>query len=226
MYKNIIKLLVIILFVVTPVQLFGQENCDTLYDLDGMTTASQSFRIENGITCETFAEITWWDYYNNGNEHILKYGTTPSYGNEINLKPFTPQTQITTTIPYLIPNTKYYAQFYRRHNSTERSVEFEFTTSDQSSTIKHVSYKESYLLPLENHFRISGSTLLLSANMKTGDNIVITDLKGKKLFGYTHEVDISKIAMPKLSKGMYLVTQIRNSLVIQTARITLVRSSK
>lgn len=226
MNMNVIKLLIVVIFVFFPSRLFGQDNCDTLYDLDGMTTASQRFRIVNGLGCETYAEITWWDYYNNGNEHILKYGTTPSYGNEINLKPFTAGTEITTIIPDLTPNTKYYTQFYRRRSSTERSLEFEFTTAEQSSGIKPISHKESYLLPLENHFRISGNTLLLSANMRTGDKIVITDLKGKRVLRYSHEVDISKIALPKLSKGIYLVTQIRNSSVIQSDRLVIVENSK
>lgn len=89
-----------------------------------------------------------------------------------------------------------------------------------------ITNKETYLLPLENHFRISGNTLLFSVNMKVGDKIVITNLKGKKIMGYKQEVDISKIALPKMSKGVYLVNQIRNGSIIQTDRIMVVGSSK
>ena len=46
--------------------------------------------------------------------------------------------------------------------------------SQEDKTI--VTNKETYLLPLENHFRISGNTLLFSVNMRIGDKIVIKNL--------------------------------------------------
>ena len=89
-----------------------------------------------------------------------------------------------------------------------------------------VTRKETYLLPLENHFRVSGNTLLFSINMRIGDKIVITNLKGKKIMGYIQEVDISKIILPKITNGVYLVNQIRDGTVIQTDRIVIVESCK
>lgn len=100
---------------------------------------------------------------------------------------------------------------------------FQLSAQEDYGTI---TTKETYLLPLENHFRISGSTLLFSVNMRIGDKIVITNLKGKKIMGYIHEVDISKIILPKVTNGVYLVNHIRDGSVIQTDRIVIVENTK
>lgn len=71
--KNLFFMIISGLFIMgASFHIFG-EDCDTIPNIDGMTTASSRFVIRTGIACETYAEITWYDCYNNGNEHILKY---------------------------------------------------------------------------------------------------------------------------------------------------------
>ncbi len=228
MSRNFKVLWVITIITLCTSLIVAQENCDTLNDIDGLTSASQKFIIKSGLACGIYAQITWWDDYSNGNEHKLKYGTSQLYGNEINLKPFTRRIDITTTITGLNPNTKYYVQFYRLspNGVEEKNVEFEFTTSQASRIIESFVDKELYLLPLENNFRMSGNNLLFSAFIKIGDDIIISNLKGKRVLVYTHEISLSKIPLSRLSKGMYFVSLMRNGSIVQTDKIIISVNSK
>ena len=85
--------------------------------INAVTSASGKFKIKSGQAYATSAKITWWDYYDDGDQQAFKYGTTTAYGSTINLLPFTGQTDITTTIENLTPNTKYYLQVYRTFES-------------------------------------------------------------------------------------------------------------
>jgi hypothetical protein len=101
-------------------------------DIDAVSSASSLFRIISGKAYKTSAQITWWDYYNNGSQHVLKYGTSSSYGQQINLKPFTANTNVTTTIPNLQPGTKYYIQFYRFYEGQAHSTNDTFVTFSET----------------------------------------------------------------------------------------------
>jgi hypothetical protein len=93
-----------------------------------VTSASAKFKIVSGKAYATSAQITWWDYYSNGDQHIFKYGTSTAYGSTINLRPFAEKTNVTTTIPNLVPNTKYYIQSYRFYEGTPHTTNDTFTT--------------------------------------------------------------------------------------------------
>ena len=96
--------------------------------INAVTSASGRFKIKSGQAYATSAKITWWDYYDDGDQQLFKYGTSTAYGNTINLLPFTCQTDITTTISNLEPNTKYYLQAYRTFEGKEHLTNTTFTT--------------------------------------------------------------------------------------------------
>jgi hypothetical protein len=101
--------------------------------INAVTSASGKFKIKSGQAYATSAKITWWDYYDDGDQQAFKYGTTTAYGSTINLLPFTGQTDITTTIENLTPNTKYYLQVYRTFDGIEYKTNTTFTTFNGSS---------------------------------------------------------------------------------------------
>jgi hypothetical protein len=104
---------------------FASTDC---CQIDAKTSASGKFKIISGQAYATSAQITWWDYYSDGEQQAFKYGTTTMYGTTIDLLPFTNQTNITTTIPNLSPNTKYYLQIYRVYEGTSHLTNHTFTT--------------------------------------------------------------------------------------------------
>jgi hypothetical protein len=189
---------------------FSQDNCVSIPDIDGLTTASEMFKIVSGQACHRQAKITWWDNYSNGNIQELRYGTTTSYGTTINLKPFTRRTNITTTIPDLTPNTKYYAQFYRVYNNNTKPLAFTFSTSEFQSAIVPMPSGPSYSLELGNRFSVINEALHFPMTLSIGDKVVISNVKGKRIFGYVHEMDISRIKMPALPSGIYIVSLLRS----------------
>jgi hypothetical protein len=96
--------------------------------IDAVTSASTRLQIKSGKAFADSAQITWWDYYSNGDIQTIKYGTSTAYGSTINLQPFTEKTDITTTIPNLLPNTTYFYQFYRFYEDLEHTTDGSFTT--------------------------------------------------------------------------------------------------
>lgn len=105
--------------------------------IDAVTSASgsQGLKIKGGKAYADSAEIIWWDYYNNGQIHELKWGTSENYDSTRNLKPFSARTDITTKIRGLKPNTKYFAEFHRTYQSKNANVttKFQFTTAAGSA---------------------------------------------------------------------------------------------
>jgi len=99
------------------------------------------------------------------------------------------------------------------------------SATTQQTPIKKLLKRESYSIPLENRFKITGNKLILGNTVKTGDKILITDMKGKTLFHYIHEVEMSKVTLPRMTPGTYMVTQIRKGFVVSTNRVTVVMKS-
>jgi hypothetical protein len=101
--------------------------------IDAVTSASTRLKIIGGQAYANSAQITWWDFYSNGDQQLLKYGTTTAYGLTINLKPFTEKTNITTTIPNLLSNTTYYYQIFRFYEEQVHETNGSFTTFGNGS---------------------------------------------------------------------------------------------
>ncbi|MBN2037975.1 MAG: hypothetical protein JW768_14635 [Chitinispirillaceae bacterium] len=92
------RVMVFVSFAVVLAALYWLASQD-YNQITAVTSASGRFRIIDGKAYATTASITWWDYYNNGTEQTLRYGTSPdNLTNEINLQPFARRTDITTTI--------------------------------------------------------------------------------------------------------------------------------
>jgi hypothetical protein len=101
--------------------------------IDAVTSASTRLTIKSGQAYADSAQITWWDFYSNGDQQLLKYGTTTAFSATIDLQPFTAKTDITTSIPNLQPNTTYYYQFYRFYDGLEHMTDGSFTTFGNGS---------------------------------------------------------------------------------------------
>ena len=106
-------------------------------DIDAVSSASGRLNIKGGKAYATYAEIIWQDYYSNGDIHELRWGKTAEFGNNMDLKPFTRRTDVTTKIEGLEEDTKYYAEIYRefQRENAYVSTKFEFTTSSSSAVV-------------------------------------------------------------------------------------------
>ncbi len=93
------------------------------------------------------------------------------------------------------------------------------------SVLNQPEKKTTYSLSLGNQFHISNNTLYFSSDIRVGDRVFIADLKGKKIFGYEHELDISRITLPKITPGMYIVSILRKGTVINKHQIMVGMSS-
>ena len=102
--------------------------------IDAVTSASGKLNLIGGDAYPTFAVIRWKDAYNNGTEHLIKYGTTSSFGSQINLKPFSANTVVIDTLPDLTAGTRYYGQFYRTYKGHSYTTDFSFTTATPVAT--------------------------------------------------------------------------------------------
>lgn len=103
-------------------------NNNQFNEISAVTSASGTFKIIEGKTYPTFAEITWYDEYNNGDEHTIKWGKTTAYEDKIDLSPFVALKNVTTRINGLIPNTQYRGQFFRPYDGLAHSTKFTFRT--------------------------------------------------------------------------------------------------
>lgn len=126
MSKKANKILKLFLFISLLITTFA--SAQTFNDIDAVSSASKRLKIIGGKAYTEYAEVIWNDYYSNGDEHTLKWGTTTSYGNKINLKPFTKKSDVKTKINNLSPDTKYYGQFYRPYKNKSHKTNFTFTT--------------------------------------------------------------------------------------------------
>ncbi|MCX7726252.1 MAG: hypothetical protein N2053_05335 [Chitinispirillaceae bacterium] len=109
------------------------DTIDTLRNytkVDAFTSASKYLKIDSILVYSDSAIVYWWDYYNNGDVHLIKWGTTKEvYTDSIDLLPFVEKTRVQTVIKPLTPETHYYAEFFRVYNRGKpvRTM-FEFTT--------------------------------------------------------------------------------------------------
>jgi hypothetical protein len=117
----------------TPMRVSAQN------DIDAKSSASNRLQLKSGKAYSSYAVITWQDYYSNGTEHTLKWGTTNAFGNQMDLKPFNARTDVTDTIKDLSPDTKYFAQFYRLYRGRVYTTDFQFTTAKSTATAPAVS---------------------------------------------------------------------------------------
>lgn len=199
-YKTIIAVIAFSFFMNS----FAEDSL-AIAGIDGMTSASKEFKIVKGTAFETYATITWNDNYSDGTKQVIKYGTTASYGTEINLKPFTANKDITTKIQNLTQNTTYYAQFYRTYGSnTISNVDFTFKTCPKSLEITIDKANKNFSVE-KNFITIKGREILLSGNMSPGAFLEITDLQGKSLVKKNITGEKGSVQINGLSRGIYIV---------------------
>lgn len=98
--------------------------------IDAFTSASKYLKIDSVLVYSDSAIVYWWDYYNNGDLHLIKWGTNSEvYTDSIDLIPFDEKTRVQTTLRSLTPETHYYAEFFRVYNrGNPVRTKFEFTT--------------------------------------------------------------------------------------------------
>jgi hypothetical protein len=183
--------------------------------ISAVTSASGRFRIIEGKAYTTTASITWWDYYNNGNEQALKWGTSADdYTNSINLKPFAAQTNITTTITDLVPNTQYYIQFYRLYKGDDYSINETFTTFNNAGLTAKPHHTRLPTIDLRNR-KVEAYLL----NGRRAASVQIANQPAPA------SLDRSVITMFGLQPGMYLfvVKEPGSGAVIAMIRKTVIR---
>ena len=104
-------------------------------NIDAVTSASKDLSIKGGKAWADSAEITWNDAWSNGSAQILRWGVSATYGSQVNLKPFTDGTDVTTTLKGLLPSTKYYAEFFRSWEGHNVLTDLTFTTASANGVI-------------------------------------------------------------------------------------------
>jgi hypothetical protein len=110
----------------------AEDNLDPKR-FDGKTSATgQKFHIDSVRVSPTYADLYWWDFWDDGDTQSIRYGTDQTYSlGTIDLKPVTAETSTKTTISPLTPNTHYYVQFYRFYDGSPiGSVKIDFTTPE------------------------------------------------------------------------------------------------
>ena len=101
-----------------------------------------------------------------------------------------------------------------------------FSQGNYDSIIDNTRGKSTYTLSLGHRFNVIDNMLYFTSDMRTGDKIFISDLKGKKIFGYVHEVDISRIKLPEIAPGIYVVSKMRNGSLVNKNQVIMGVSSK
>jgi hypothetical protein len=116
--------------------------------INAVTSASGKLRLISGQAFSTYAKIVWNDEYDNGTIHQVRWGTlSGTYPTNINLKPFSANTNTTDSIPNLTPATLYYAQFYRTYDGRTYTTNFSFTTTAaQTGVLSHTNYSKPVTL--------------------------------------------------------------------------------
>jgi hypothetical protein len=143
----------------------GLVMAQSFNPVDATTSASGKLKLISGKAYATSADITWSDEYNSGTVHLIKWGRTSSYGNQINLKPFAKQRSISTTLTGLEAETGYVAQFYRVHEGRAYATNFTFTTvgTPSASSPRPGALSQSAMVFSGSHeveiFTLSGSRL-------------------------------------------------------------------
>jgi hypothetical protein len=85
---------------------------------------------------------------------------------------------------------------------------------------------KSYSLAFGHQFSVIENKLFFNSDMRTGDKIFISDMKGKKIFGYVHELDISRIRLPEIKPGIYVVSKMRNNNIVNKNQVVIGLSPK
>ncbi len=101
-----------------------------------------------------------------------------------------------------------------------------FGQENSDSKIINTEGKSTYILALGHRFNVIENMLYFTSDMRSGDKIFISDLKGKRIFGYVHEVDISRIKLPEIASGIYVVSKIRNGNLVNKNQVVMGVSSK
>ncbi|MCX7727419.1 MAG: hypothetical protein N2053_11305 [Chitinispirillaceae bacterium] len=176
-------------------------------ELDGVTSASTRLKINKIYVYPTKAIIKWWDYYNNGDKHMLYWGKTENkYTDSMDLKPFNRQTDVYDTIKNLSPGTKYYCEIYRTYTRKNSVVhtKFTFTTPNETAVLYNGIKNRDFLMK---------------------EKITIFSVNGKKVV----EIDASFLTLSQIKnyiativpKGVYIIvaknlTEIKRfSMVVQ-----------
>lgn len=186
--------------------------------IDAVTSASKTFKVVGGKAYATSAQITWWEYYNNATQELLKWGlSAQSLTNQKNLKPFTASNNVTTTITGLTADTKYYGQFYRPYQGINYVVNFSFTTSpgtainsSDSPKIQSVINPEAAITDL---YSIAGKLIFSSRTMQVALN------------GNADRSAIPENILSVVPEGSYILIlkDIKNGSILTTSRFVLVR---
>ena len=100
---------------------------------DGFTSASTRLRVDSVLAYHDFALVYWWEYWECDADvtvYRIDWGTdSTNYPATMDLKPYEYRTKLIDTIQPLVPNTKYYARFFRDyHSGTVVITPFQFTT--------------------------------------------------------------------------------------------------
>lgn len=101
-----------------------------------------------------------------------------------------------------------------------------FSQENYDSIINNTKGKSTYTLSLGHRFNVIENMLYFTSDMRNGDKIFISDLKGKRIFGYVHEMDISRIKLPEIAPGIYVVSKIRNGNLVNKNQVVMGVSSK
>lgn len=161
--------------------------------IDAVTSASGMLHIKGGEACLNSASVIWNDYYNDGTQHLIKYGKTAGYGSVINLKPFTEGTDITTNIPNLTSNTLYYGQFFRVYEGVTHTTDFTFNTSGTAlrETLKRGSMRPPSIMVGSSVFTLdvqAGSTISIALYSLTGARIASQNSVAGKSVNFSETV--------------------------------------
>lgn len=101
-----------------------------------------------------------------------------------------------------------------------------FGQENWDSIIINTKGKSTYTLAFGHRFNVIENKLYFTSDMLNGDKIFISDLKGKKIFGYVHELDISKIRLPEITPGIYIVSRVRDGNLVNKNQVVMGVSSK
>lgn len=215
--KSYLTILWAFLFLSTST-LFSQE----FNNIDAVSSASGKLQVIGGKVYSDRAEIVWRDGYTNGEEHTLKWGESESFGNNINLKPFTKNQNTTTVIEGLKAGTSYFGQFYRTYEGKIKKTNFVFQTTDGTDVIKdnvNKLSKNNKVLKIESIRIVDGTVNVMYENAKPGNVIIsIFNVNGKEIANKSiYNLNSGKtseklmIDSKSISSGVYIVAISNNS---------------
>lgn len=126
------------------------------------------------------------------------------------------------TTLFLIAITSIISVLYAQQNGTTPGENDGLDGVQTSIVLSHTQQdkdKTTYSLQFGAQFVLHGSLLFLPYDIKIGDKIMFTDMKGKRVLGYTHDVRLSKISIPQFSHSAYIVSLYRENQLIRSNSI-------